>query len=223
MMSSMHFRWLTRSTALAIAPFALCLAQIAVPQNTVRPKPSNSGSAKGPSLAETTAWIKGALATYGQIQWSFHGPSGTTFYHVTQTLTTVDGCTLTFDRTYTLYIIVQNGAGTHETQDSISVNLKDLDPASGRAGEQPARSDQQGSLTDAGVVVWFQTTNLAETVEVESTTTSENDGLANPVKHERKNQTGVDLRVNSKDAAARLMKGMSHAIELCGGKKSATF
>ena len=103
------------------------------------------------------------------------------------------------------------------------MNLKDLDPASGRAGEQPARSDQQGSFTDAGVVVWFQTTNLAETVEVESTTTSENHGLANPVKHERKNQTGVDLRVNSKDAAARLMKGMSHAIELCGGKKSATF
>ena len=78
--------------------------------------------------------------------------------------------------------------------------------------EQPVESDQYFSYTDGGVLVAFQTTNLDNSVElkVKSSVPTEIPG----------HTSGIGLLINGKDLATRWLKAMSHAIALCGGKKS---
>jgi hypothetical protein len=180
----------------------ICLAQAAVSQNAARSKPSNPASGRDPSLAETTAWIKAALASNGHVyqeRTSFKG-AWQKQSDFTISLTSADACRVSF---YQLTTALATFGGTHPyqtnvtTEQTIFLNFRDLDPASAKLTEQPAGSDQDANYTDGGVFVDFQTTNLAKSVEV-----------------------NVKSSVPTEDVATRLETAMSRAIALCGGKKS---
>jgi hypothetical protein len=166
-------------------------------------------TAAGPSLNETTTWIKNALATYGHVRYSSDG----TTVDSTQALSSVHGCEATFD-----VLTTTQGIGKYSL--TVSVNFKDLDPASGKAADLSAGSAQSGSWSARAMAVGFQTSNLAQLVEFKYTTSIQ---LTNYLSPEDGYKTGMSLAVNGEDAASRLMKAMSHAIALCGGKKSTTF
>jgi hypothetical protein len=178
----------------------------------------------GPSLDETMAWTKGALATYGSnVSWTFVNTSGTTTTTVDQVLTSADDCSATIDRSTTRSTQTQSGLGTYAVRDTISLNLKDIDPGSGTASDSPAFSDQNSTTGYQGAVVSFQTTNLSQSIEVSSTTTNVSNGQLLLTSQANINETSVTLRVTNKDAADRLLKAISHAVLLCGGKKSTAF
>jgi hypothetical protein len=242
----MKFRWAARSILRAITVAGICLAQPALPQSGVpfakNPATSiasfssvavgQSGApaktlsppraatapqkAAGPSLEETTSWIKAALASYGHVQRKDDYHSGTLVTHdFTNTLISADGCKLSFVHLYTAYTATTINpfpSSSTPQEQTIVLNLRDFDPTTAKLTEQPAGSDQYANYSDSGVLVGFQTTNLAKSVEV---TEKSSAPTGQPVYW-----SAISLRVSSKDAATRLMKAMSHAIALCGGKKS---
>jgi len=157
-----------------------------------------------PSLAETIAWIKDALASHGTVvnhresrqpgEWEARDED-------TIRLMSATGCALVFeDTSESTHDDRYGGHSTRTSSFARSVNLRDVDPTTIHVNN-----------VNQNFSVGFQTTNLANVIDVNGSTPSGNRSYK---------ATGMVLRVDSNDVATRLMKALLHATSLCGAKKS---
>src|SRR5450755_1125957 len=108
-----------------------------------------------PSLAEATRFIGDALSSNGKVAWRNLGKSGwESHYFETTKLLRSEGCKLVFEdneESTTLY------SPDRDVSRSVfrrfSVDLKNLDPASGRVKELPAVEDDIASRSQVGFAV----------------------------------------------------------------------
>jgi len=190
---------------------------------TIRPKSGSPSPGKAaPSLSETTAWIKDALASYGHVSTFNRYASGwTSSDDFTDSLVSADSCRLVLHRVSDMDMTDTQGASyVNHSESVMTVKVGDLDPASAKLTEVAGRSDQAGTFGPAGFAIGYNTTNLAQLIEVDRTIRSSHPGSQPEFKQSNEQSSGISLRVSNKDIATRLMKAMSHAVELCGGKKS---
>lgn len=161
---------------------------------------------RGPSLQETLGFIRDVLASYGTVQTIWTSPNGQmqrVANIATTSLDSTDGCKLTFTQSFTI------PGAQNASPGKLYVDLADLDPSASKVDAMPPYSDSNGSLTYPFFFVDLSGRNLAKVV------TWHVPGFPPAM------QSNARLEVTTQELAARLANAAVHAIELCGGKKSA--
>lgn len=178
-----------------------------------QPKHSKT-DASGPSLAETLDWMKNALASSGTITTIVrNGNDGSISYsnRTSESLESSESCQVTF-KDFTLI-----GSGGNSFTTTYTVNLGDIDPSSMKLTEKNVSNMGAQTASESGVRIDVETTNLAKTIAK----TAEQELGGKQDQPHTFHVSSFRLFLSDKDVGARFEKALSHAIELCGGKKSA--
>lgn len=184
----------------------------------------------GPSLAETLNFMSQALASDGGGQRSMRGNNGwTTDWSSHTSLTSNGSCTATIGVTVNTSQTYPTGRVDHcadtGTQ-SLSLNLGDIDPSSVKYSAAEGGSDQYATWSTSGYIVRAATSNLDKKIthtSQSSGTCYANNGDATPRNDgpKRDQVSQIEFFVADGDIATRIAHAMTHAVELCGGQKSA--
>jgi hypothetical protein len=178
------------------------------------PPASDDGSStptSGPSLAETLDFIRDALASYGSTQSFFTPPNGGNHQLArgfSNTVASAESCNLTIRGQVDWY---KASGGSTTVGNTTSFNLADIDPASVSLKHPSSDSSEFGTSSYTGVYLQWSTTGLSKSI----------------VRHYWPNNTQEDqlseesIGISDEATAMRVAKALVHAIELCGGKKSA--
>ena len=185
-----------------------------------KPKPAQpvtpSSSDDGPSLQDTIQWIKNALATNGAASVHTDGNGGwKTDISWKNGLDHNTACQVVFVEHGTQDADYPNASTTHDLwDDAITLNLHDLDPS---ALKMKTLSESGTGYTSRGIGgrVTASTTDLAKTISLEEVVKREG-GTSSSTSQ----SSNFELYV-SEDFGQRLLNALSHAVTLCGGKKSA--
>ena len=184
------------------------------PANAGKPASSSGKTSAGQSLSETLNLIKQTLETHGlshrttTYKTSEGGISSMSVDYRDQ-LATTDGCRVTIKNTQT------NHAETSpETRTTFAFSLSDVDPDTIKVEEVgPVHQENTGvDSPDNVVTVDFATTNNTESIRRISNSDSKS-----PV---TSNVSSLRIVVSDQNIGGRLAKTLTHAVTLCGGKKS---
>ena len=149
-----------------------------------------------------------ALESYGTTQRHTKGTTGWThdewfFTRLVQN----QSCSLTFSRKFEFSNTTSPSRNT--STDSTSFNLVEIDPSSISYVANESGSDQNASWTHSGYIVLMTTHDLAKKIMVSSSDGSQ------------RQANSISIDVSEKEMTSRLVQALTHAVELCGGKKSA--
>jgi PEGA domain len=182
----------------------------------------------GPSLAETLNFMSQALASDGGGQRSMRGNNGwTTDWSFHTSLTSNGSCMATIGVTVNTSSTYPTGQHCADTgTQSLSLNLGDIDPSSVKYSAAEGGSDQYATSSTSGYIVRVATSNLDKKIahsSQSSGTCYANNGDATPRNDGPKQDqvSQIEFFVADGDIATRIAHAMTHAVELCGGQKSA--
>ena len=192
-------------------------------QSTAKTSTSKQASPEkktdAPSLDDTADWIKNALATSGFVTRTADGDGWHSVHNIRNTLHNRNLCEFVFndesdhEETYSA-----GGSDRSIERYVITINLENIDPASVKLSENAPGSGQAGHWSAWGYSVFMQTTDLSETILRSKRTSQTSKGTeTQPDVHDR----GYSIMISEKEIGERLVKALSHAVELCGGKHSA--
>jgi hypothetical protein len=172
----------------------------------------------GPSLSETLDWVKGALASYGRVTVSRGENNWTAIDTYQYSLSGYDSCQLLFD--FSFEHRFDNSDQRHDHKKSkatVTLSLRDMDPSFVKLTENVATSISSAG----GYSVTLRTSSLATAITWKQFQAEDliRGGLVGEEKITQKNF--LDLYISDKDMGDRLVKALSHAVVLCGGKQSA--
>jgi len=176
-------------------------------QTKTTTKPAQQNSQAGPSLAETLDFVSRALESYGSGLYSSTLSDGTTLRSSERmTLAQNGSCMLTFIENSDTTMAV----GQQLTNDSFALNLADIDPSSVNSA--------QSTSALSGYSVGMATRNLEKRI----TKTSQWTDFKNVTHAPTQTQLSqIGIWVSDQNASSRIAHALSHAVELCGGQKSA--
>lgn len=172
-------------------------------------------SASGPSLADTLDFIRQALASDGTI--GYRLPALGFWKTHSNTLRSGQSCAIVVDSTMTSRAGTGAEASTANGTETVSLSLGDLNPSSVKVGQWSANGSD--SSPDY-FYIEFQTTNLVKSIVADRSPVVSNNGTT-VVQGVTDQESGSALQVSSKEVADRIAAALVHAIELCGGRKSA--
>lgn len=176
---------------------------------------------RGPSLEETVEWIKQALSSYGSTSAYTTGSNGWVAQEIDTTqLKNSTGCTVVFLQTWESTTNFSSGPPrTAKSRWSVTIDLRQVDPSSVKVSAMKGESSPNAQSTASGFKIALQTTNLAKSVTVSATEYEDSTGTSRTTA--ARQTSGVALDVSDSHIADRLVTALTHAVELCGGQKSA--
>jgi hypothetical protein len=174
---------------------------------------SPASASSGPSLAETLDLVSNALGSSAAVQQRETGGEINDFATYRSSLSQTGSCLVTFTMTTTSITSVGNSNPLHSTfSSSWSVNLSDIDPSSVKSFANMAGPNGAVSWPAWGYSVQMALHDMEKKI-----TLSDSTGPATQVTQ----VSGLTIYVTDDDTASRLVQALSHAVALCGGKKSA--
>jgi hypothetical protein len=191
---------MTRAITTSATALLLLLSPVILKAQHHAPAPNT-----GPSMEETLAFIRDALSNSGTVRSMWSSRDGQTQRVATVgtvALDAVDGCKLAFKQTFQF-------VPQPMTVSRLSVDLSDLDPMSANVSAPQTYSDQNGTITYPYVIVTIASRNFAKVVTFVAANGSS------------QSMSNLSLAVDTQGIGVRLANAFTHAIQLCGGKKSA--
>lgn len=159
--------------------------------------------AQKPSLSETQSWLKNTLLDKGKVLWN----SPASFISIKADHVSFDGCTMKYGRVTEVTLREDNLIVT--ISDLSRFSLADIDPTSLHTEqEEKTRAwSAVASITDNGMKIEYS--SFQEWAEHKRPSTSSDT-----------KKSSVVMQLQDEDTAKKVVKALSDAVSLCGGKKS---
>jgi hypothetical protein len=197
-------------------------------QTNTTKKPAQQTSQASPSLAETLEFINQALASDGGVRKYVRGNDGWNDSESRHNMSLISrgSCMITFNFAWDATTTLANGRySSGAVTYSYALNLADIDPSSVNSTPNEAGADQNASWAAWGYAVRMATRNLDKKIvrTTRGTATSNTTGQVTSQSQDSPEYpiSNIEIDVSDGDIASRIAHALTHAVELCGGKKSA--